>query len=267
MKKRILVVVSVLVVYLLNSILAAAQINPVIPAKDNPFYVLVNKQKGLGKDYKPTHLVVPNVKFSEKGQAEKKHMQYTAAYYLKLMFNSAAKENINLVAVSGYRSYGRQNTIYNHYIKKFGQKETDRFSAKPGYSEHQTGLAMDVSAQSIGYSLTERFGNTKEGKWLASNAHKYGFIIRYPKGKEKITGYMYEPWHVRYVGEELAAYLYINHLAMEEMQTFFDKPKDIELIDSEHIVTPSESNGTQQEALSNPKTEGISEDSFKVVQE
>ena len=249
MKKRILVVVSVLIVYLLNTMLTIAQVNPAIPAKDNPFYRLVNKHNGVGKDYKPTQLVIPNVKFSEQGQAEKKYMQNTAAYYLKIMFNNAAEQKINLVAVSGYRSYNRQNVIYYNYIKKYGQQATDRFSAKPGYSEHQTGLAMDVSAKSVGYRLTQQFGNTKEGKWLASNAHTYGFIIRYPKDKEKITQYMYEPWHVRYIGEELATYLYINHFALEEMEAFFEKAEDTQVTDDENTIIQSESESLEQEVV------------------
>lgn len=87
------------------------------------------------------------------------------------------------------------------------KKATDSLSAKPGSSEHQTGLTIDVSASSVGCLLTERFGSTKEGRWLAKNAHKYGYIIRYPKGKTKLTGYSYEPWHIRYVGVSYASYL------------------------------------------------------------
>lgn len=194
--------------------------SPFIYDRNNPFHILVNKKNPVGEQYKPDNLVIPNVKFSEAGVLEKKHMNYTAAYFLKLLFKAAEEENIHLVAVSGYRSYNRQKVLYNNYVRQHGQEATDRFSAKPGYSEHQTGLAMDVSAKSVGYGLVTAFGNTKEGQWLAHHAHEYGFIIRYPQDKEHITGYMYEPWHIRYVGKELATYLYINQVTLEEVDAF-----------------------------------------------
>jgi len=120
------------------------------------------------------------------------------------MKNDASKEGINLNIISGYRSYSSQNYIYNNYVKKDGKNKADTYSARPGHSEHQTGLAADIN------SLYTSFINTKEGKWLNENCHKYGFIIRYPKGKEEITGYIYEPWHIRYVGVELSTKLYNN---------------------------------------------------------
>lgn len=119
------------------------------------------------------------------------------------MKNDAAKEGINLKVISGYRSYSHQNSIYNNYVKRDGKKEADRYSARPGHSEHQTGLAFDVN------SLEQSFGATKAGIWLSENCYKYGFVLRYPKGKENITGYMYEPWHFRYIGSE-AKNLYNN---------------------------------------------------------
>lgn len=115
----------------------------------------------------------------------------------------AAKEGINLKIISGYRSYSKQQSTYNRYVNRDGKSAADRYSARPGHSEHQTGLAFDVN------SLEQSFGNTKEGKWLSANCYKYGFILRYPQGKEAITGYMYEPWHFRYIGDE-ASKLYNN---------------------------------------------------------
>ena len=233
MKKSILSKISVLTIFLLSSVLVLAQENTVLYTdlsinsytdvydRNNPYYIVVNKQNAVGQDYKPDNLVIPNVKFAEAGVLEKKHMEATAARNLELLFKAAAKDNIHLVAVSGYRSYNRQKTLYNNYVKQYGQAATDRFSAKPGHSEHQTGLAMDVSSKSVSYQLVQKFAETKEGQWLAKHAHEYGFIIRYPKDKEHITGYMYEPWHIRYVGKELATYLYTNHLTMEEMDSFF----------------------------------------------
>ena len=120
------------------------------------------------------------------------------------MINTAAIEGINLYQVSGYRSYYDQQYIYNNYVKRDGQAEADRYSARAGHSEHQTGMAIDVN------SLYQSFENTSEGIWLNNNCYKYGFIIRYPKGKEEITGYMFEPWHIRYVGTDLATKLYNN---------------------------------------------------------
>ncbi|WP_069997301.1 M15 family metallopeptidase [Cellulosilyticum sp. I15G10I2] len=240
MRKKVLIILMAMIICLLNSFLTAAQVNTQVYSKNNPFYILVNKQNGVGKAYKPSDLVIPNVKFMEVGLLEKKHMQSTAAYYLKIMFNQASKQNIHLIAISGYRSYSRQNTIYNNYISKYGEAYTEKVSAKSGHSEHQTGLAMDISAKSVRYHLTQDFANTKEGKWLAENAHHYGFIIRYPKGKEHITGYMYEPWHVRYIGKELAAYLYINGLVLEEMDSFFEKQDDTKLLADEGTSVSNE---------------------------
>lgn len=119
------------------------------------------------------------------------------------MKNDAAKEGITLTVVSGYRSYTRQTTLYNNYVARDGKDNADTYSARPGYSEHQTGLAADLNL------VDTSFENTKAGKWLAKNCYKYGFILRYPKGKESITGYIYEPWHFRFIGEE-AEQLYNN---------------------------------------------------------
>lgn len=128
------------------------------------------------------------------------------------MQKEANSENINLSVISGYRSYATQNTIYNRYVNKDGILKADTYSARAGHSEHQSGLAADIN------SLDQTFINTKEGKWLNENCYKYGFIIRYPKGKEEKTGYMYEPWHIRYVGIETAKTLYNNGdwLSLEE---------------------------------------------------
>jgi len=128
------------------------------------------------------------------------------------MKSDASSQGVNLKIISGYRSYSSQKSIYNNYVKKDGVTKADTYSARAGHSEHQTGLAADIN------SLYTSFINTKEGKWLNDNCYKYGFIIRYPKGKSDITGYMYEPWHIRYVGVELATKLYNggNWITLEE---------------------------------------------------
>ena len=123
---------------------------------------------------------------------------------------AAAEDGISLFIVSGFRSYDDQDVIYNRYVSQDGKAEADRYSARPGHSEHQTGYAFDLN------SLEEYFADTPEGIWLAENCHKYGFIIRYPKGKEHITGYMYEPWHVRYLGVDIATFVYESGLTLEE---------------------------------------------------
>ncbi len=120
------------------------------------------------------------------------------------MKTAASKEGLNIYISSGFRSYTRQNSIYNNYVKQDGKAKADTYSARPGHSEHQTGLAYDVN------TISPAFDNTKEAKWLANNCYKYGFILRYPKGKDNETGYMYESWHFRYVGEDLATKLYNN---------------------------------------------------------
>lgn len=127
----------------------------------------------------------------------------------------ASADGISIFLVSGYRSYETQDSLYRRYCAADGKATADTYSARPGHSEHQTGLAIDVN------SLSRSFANTKEGRWLASNAHKYGFIIRYPKGKEGKTGYSYEPWHIRYVGKGLAKALFDSGESLEE---FFGIP-------------------------------------------
>ena len=116
----------------------------------------------------------------------------------------AAAAGYNIYVVSGFRSYNYQKNLYNRYVSQDGKQEADTYSARPGHSEHQTGLAFDLN------QVDRNFGNTPEGKWLNQNAYKYGFILRYPEGKTNETGYIYEAWHFRYVGKDLAAKLYNN---------------------------------------------------------
>ncbi len=182
--------------------------------------VLVNKELSLPEDYIPDDLVVPDVLFSISYFDEKKQLRKSAANALEKLFEAAEKDSVILYGVSGYRSYQRQYDIFTSNILKKGIEHTSKYSAKPGYSEHQTGLAIDVSAKSVNNRLDGSFADTEEGKWLAENAHLYGFIIRYPESKSAITGYAYEPWHIRYVGKALAAYLYKNDMCLEEYYNF-----------------------------------------------
>ena len=134
----------------------------------------------------------------------------TALAAFNQMAADAKKEGKTLKICSGFRSYATQNTLYNNYCKRDGKAAADRYSARPGHSEHQTGLAMDINY--AGSSFTK----TPEAKWLANNCWKYGFIIRYPEGKENITGYKYESWHIRYLGKDLAEKVYKSGLTLEE---------------------------------------------------
>lgn len=187
--------------------------------------LLVNKSYYLADDYIPQDLVRANVEYSfGDEQVEKALLKQVAATALEEMFNAAKNQGIELFAVSGYRSYVRQEVVFNAEVAKSGIEKAKEAVANPGQSEHQTGLTMDISSRSVALDLTQEFENTTEGKWLAENAHKYGFILRYPKGKENITGYKYEPWHFRYVGKEFSKIIYENQLTLEE---YFNLVKEI----------------------------------------
>ena len=186
--------------------------------------VLVNKEHALPKNYVPENMVVPNILFDIIKYDDKKLLRKEAATAIELLFEAATDEGYILYGVSGYRSYERQFKIFTTNLVRKGKTHTLRYSAVPGTSEHQTGLAMDVSIKSLGYKLIPSFASTPEAIWLADNAHYYGYIIRYPKDKTDITGYAYEPWHIRYVGIGLATYLYDNNLTLEEYYHY--KPSD-----------------------------------------
>ena len=151
-----------------------------------------------------------------KEMAEKLYVREIIHEDLKEMFKDAKTENINLSITSGYRSYQYQKTLFNNYAARDGIEAASRYSARPGQSEHQTGLALDLSSQSGKCTLSTCFKDTDEGKWLKENAWKYGFVLRYPEGKEEITGYMFEPWHFRYVGKKEAKKIQDSGLTIEE---------------------------------------------------
>lgn len=153
--------------------------------------MLVNKTYSIPSDYAPG--LVPEA--------------YSAFLNLK---EAASNNGFDIELISGFRSYETQTGLYNNYVATYGQAEADTFSARPGTSEHQTGLAMDVGW------IDDSYGDTPSGIWLANNCYKYGFIIRYPKGKESITGYKYEPWHIRYLGVDIAKEVYESGLCLEE---------------------------------------------------
>lgn len=165
--------------------------------------VIANKTYSLPSNFAPNNLVAINGYI--------KVVDYVKDAFLSLSSDAKAI-GLNIYASSGYRSYSNQKYIYENYVSMDGKENADRYSARAGYSEHQTGLAIDVN------TIDMTFDNTSESAWLRENAYKYGFIIRYPKGKEEITGYMYEPWHIRYVGKELSNKLYKDgsYITLEE---------------------------------------------------
>lgn len=179
--------------------------------------IIVNKSRNLSGSYVPEDLVPLDGIPTSLQNPEVNQLRKVAYEALKELFTKAKEEkSFELYARSGYRSYNTQVSLYNSYVSNHGQEAADKFSAKPGQSEHQTGLAMDITCEAMNYLLDVTFGDTEEGKWVAENAHKFGFIIRYPKGKEEITGYQYEPWHLRYVGVTLANEVYESQLTLEE---------------------------------------------------
>lgn len=223
----------------INSILSPVDTAPIDTLPDS-YTVLVNRDYLLPADYVPKDLTEPNVRFSHIEHDDKRKLRKTASKALEKMFRAAEKKHILLYGVSGYRSYERQEGIYRRNISLYGKKSTDALSAKPGSSEHQSGLTIDISTNSINCKLSERFADIKEGKWVAKNAHKYGYIVRYPKGKTKITGYSFEPWHIRYVGVSVATYLYKKKLTLEEFYGVSNKSETktgVDVEDTAHYET------------------------------
>ncbi len=173
--------------------------------------VLVNKSHLLSSDYKPADLVDVKVHSAETHQ-----MRREAAEALEAMFNQAIAEKIYLKLVSGYRSYWYQKDLYNYYISIRGLSFADTVDAYPGASEHQTGLAADIGLWNGACELEYCFTNYRNYAWLQEHAHEYGFIERYPEGKQDVTRIRYSPWHFRYVGVEEATKIHESGLTMEE---------------------------------------------------
>lgn len=176
---------------------------------------VVNKQRPLNpKTYVPPNLVFPSVKVRVPGNESMK-IRADVATAIEQMFVGAIAAGHDPMVSSAYRSYGYQSNLYYSYVNKDGQAAADTYSARPGYSEHQTGLSFDI-CNNGNCKLEEAFANTPLGQWVAGNAHSYGFIIRYPNGKQNITGYVYEPWHLRYVGVDTATQIKNSGKTLEE---------------------------------------------------
>ncbi len=177
--------------------------------------ILINKEFGLPQDYVPKDLIKADMPLSPRSNFP--YVRRDAHDALKAMFEAASDDGIELWFHSGYRTYQAQKQLYDNYVQRNGQTRADIFSARPGHSEHQSGLAIDITSPSSSGPFDRAFGTSIEGSWVAKNAHNFGFIVRYPEDKAEITGYMYEPWHLRYVGVELATELFIIGKVMEEL--------------------------------------------------
>ncbi|KRE90059.1 peptidase M15 [Paenibacillus sp. Soil766] len=185
-------------------------------AKPESITVLVNKMNSLPSSYEPTDLVYPNIAFTFSEKIDKRKMRQVAATAIEKLFAGAAKDGVPLAGVSAYRSYATQKALFDSYVKKDGEEKAKTYSAVPGTSEHETGLAIDVTGSNGKCAAADCFGGTKEAIWLEKHAAEYGFIIRYPQGKAAITGYQYEPWHLRYVGADIAKEIQSKNVTMEE---------------------------------------------------
>ena len=176
------------------------------------YLVLVNREFRLADDFTPHDLSVVNVQ-SLNGE----HLlRVAAARAAEELFTEAHEAGHFLLATSGYRSFTTQVSTHHYWINVLGLEEAKRVSARPGHSEHQLGLALDLSTHILGGYLSEDFSLTPEGIWVRNNAHRFGFIIRYPRNREADTGFTYEPWHIRYVGIDAATEIFNSGMILEE---------------------------------------------------
>ncbi len=169
--------------------------------------LIANKTYALPQDFIPTNPDQP-----VNADRSSTCLDKTLMSAWKIMLKDATAKGLNIYISSGYRSYNYQVNVYNRYVQSDGAAKADTYSSRPGNSEHQTGLCFDLN------TIEDSFQYTNEGKWINDNCYKYGFCIRFPKGKDSATGYQYESWHLRYVGVDLATKLYNNGdwLSLEE---------------------------------------------------
>ncbi len=184
---------------------------------DDGNLILVNKYNYLTKEFKVDDLEDVSILH----MYGKQKLRKEAYDKFKEMFNAAKEENITIIINSSFREYEYQQNLWNNYASQNGEAWADSYAARAGYSEHETGLAIDVTT--YGVKKQEDFEKTEAFTWLTKNAHKYGFILRYPKGKENITGYAYEPWHYRYLGVEVATKVYESDLTYDEYYAYYIK--------------------------------------------
>lgn len=179
------------------------------------YTLLVNSRYRLNPDYIPGDLIEPQIPFQAPSGDPKRLLRIQAACAAEQLFQQARRTGLSLHGISGYRSYSRQSEIY--------QESQSPYVAPPGCSEHQTGLALDVSCPAVDYDLTEAFAKTREYQFLEKLCPVYGFILRYPRGKEKITGYAWEPWHIRFVTKTPALFITRSNLTLEEYHSKEDQ--------------------------------------------
>ena len=207
-----------------NDVISIVNVN-----RDNDYYtnvvetdtskdilMLVNKYNHLSNEYEPDDIENISIKYAYANNSVRKEVN---EHFVE-MCKAAKEQGLTLIANSTYRNYEKQESIYNSYVSKKGQEYADQYAARPGYSEHQTGLTIDI----ITYNTKgEDFENTEEFKWLVDNSYKYGFILRYPKDKEYLTGYAYESWHYRYLGLEMAKKVHDENITYDEYYAYYLK--------------------------------------------
>lgn len=187
--------------------------------------VLVNKTDPIDLAYVPSDLVLPSVPYRTDKTQEEVMVRKALVQPLADMFAAAKAEGIELLIGSAYRSSTLQATYFNSYAAASGQAEAEKYSAHPGTSEHQLGLAVDLTATDRVCYLVECFEGTTAGKWLSIRAHDYGFILRYPKSRTESTGYHYEPWHFRYIGATIATAIFESNMTYEEAYPYLSGEK------------------------------------------
>lgn len=191
-------------------------IEPAFLARPDGQLILINRATPNELTYEPTDLVLPSVPYRTDKSKEEMMVRAVLTKPLEKMFAAAKTEGVDLVIASAYRSSKLQETYYNSYVRASGREEAEKYIALPGTSEHQSGLAVDFTTPDLACYLVECFESTAAGTWLATHAHSYGFILRYPKNKVDVTHYSYEPWHFRYLGVAVATAVYESGLAYEE---------------------------------------------------
>lgn len=191
-------------------------VRSIIDSDTKGLFKLVNKENLLEESYVPDNLVIPNINFVMDRNNDRNLVRAEMVEDLEQMFKDAHEEGLDLFLSNGFRGYNSQESIYSEDSMLTG--ESSEYVAKPGASEHQLGLAIDITSMNMEFELNESFEDTEEGQWALKNAHKYGFILRYIEGKEDITGYKYEPWHYRYVGDKTISKLcHDKNLTLEEL--------------------------------------------------
>lgn len=210
-KILLVILITILIIFSINKNKENHNIN--IEKVNDYKYILVNKENKLNSDFEPDNLV--EVKECSLGNY---YLEEETANAYEQMCLDSLNEGLSISITSAYRSYEEQKKLYNTYLKLYGKSYVDKYVAVAGHSEHQTGLAIDLKSLEC-----DIFKKSKEYLWIKENSHNYGFIVRYQQGKEKITGYSAEEWHIRYVGKKASKYIYENNITYEEYYDLFLK--------------------------------------------